>query len=165
MNKLFVLAVVSVTVFGPSTSFAKDEGKLPKGAVELSEQEVKDLYVGNSVKYDVGDGMVYYTWSADGTLKGVKVGKKKGEYGYADGTWTLTGNMFCFKSDWKNKAGDVVYVYQPCKAWWRVGKQKWTKNVSGDDQYNGDIYNNEIKKMSKGDKVTAMFDTAKASAK
>ena len=59
MNKLSVLAVISVTVIGPSISFAKDEGKLPKGAVELSEQEVKDLYVGNSVKYDVGDGLVY----------------------------------------------------------------------------------------------------------
>lgn len=109
--------------------------------------------------------MVYYTWFADGTLKGVKVGKKKGEFGYADGTWTETGNTFCFTSNWKNRSGETVYVYKPCKAWWRAGKQIWTKNISGDDEYDGDIYNSEVKKMSKGDKVTAMFDKAKAAAK
>ncbi|MFW8588320.1 hypothetical protein ACOJBM_36315 [Rhizobium beringeri] len=65
----------------------------------------------------------------------------------------------------KDKSGETKFVYKPCKSWWRVGKQIWTKNISGDDQYDGDIYNNEVKKMSKGDKVTPMFDKAKAAAK
>ncbi|MHC2485511.1 DUF995 domain-containing protein [Rhizobium leguminosarum] len=165
MIKFSTAVVISMAFVFSAPVFAKNEGKLPKGAVELSEQEVKDLYVGSTVKYDVGDGLVYYTWFADGTLKGVKVGKKKGEYGYADGTWTETGNTFCFTSNWKDKSGETKFVYKPCKGWWRVGKQIWTKNISGDDQYDGDIYNNEVKKMSKGDKVTPMFDKAKAAAK
>lgn len=164
--KYKLTALISTTIaLSVFPAMAKNDGKLPKNAKPLTAEETTRVYVGNTVKYNVGFGTVYYTWLPDGKLFGV-LDKKNGGHGWADGTWTVKDNLFCFKADWKNAAGETAETYAPCKEWFRAGKQLWTKNVSGDDdKYLGDIYSDEVKKMSKGDKVSGRIETVKASMK
>ncbi|MGN7737065.1 DUF995 domain-containing protein [Ensifer sp. 22564] len=67
------------------------------------------------------NGNVYFTWMADGTLLGI-YDKKDGTHIWADGTWTVKDNTFCFESHWKNASGTTVFTYAPCKAWFKAGK-------------------------------------------
>jgi len=165
MKYSIAAAAVASVALAMSPALGKNEGKLPKNARPLSAEETTKVYVGNTVKYNVDFGAVYYTWLPDGKLLGV-LDRKNGTHSWADGTWTVKDNLFCFRADWKNAAGEAGETYAPCKAWYRAGKQLWTKNVSGDDdQYLGDIYNDEVKKMSKGDKVSSRIETVKASMK
>jgi hypothetical protein len=166
MSRCALAAVASllaaVSAFAISPVLAMNEGKLPEGAVPLSAAETRALYVGHTVKYILSDGVVHYTWRPDGKTLGIWEGTN-GEASYADGNWSVSDNQFCFEATWyDNKTGKENMKYAPCKQWWKLGRARWTKNASGgEDKWLGDIYDNEIKKMSAGDQVSKKFAAIK----
>ena len=76
--------LMAVALLAAPAALAKNSGKLPKGAVPLTEAEVHSLYDGKSINWTVA----YALWRADGTVSGYY--PKKGDEGFADGTWTVT---------------------------------------------------------------------------
>ncbi|MEF0944301.1 DUF995 domain-containing protein [Rhizobium sp. BR 362] len=160
MMKITITTAIALAVL-VSPVLAKNSGKLPENAKPLTSEEVKQLYVGKTLKYK-DNGNIYYTFTPDGKLLGL-ADKTNGTHHTADGTWTVNDNVFCFQSDWKDQTGKSVFKYSPCQAWFRAGKTLWTKNVSGvDDQYAGDIYTGEAKNISKGDQVSKRLVGLKA---
>jgi hypothetical protein len=161
MKKILVSAVL-VSLAYAVPAIAHNEGSLPKGAVPLTPAETKAVYVGNTATYNVDGGKVYYTFTPAGKLLGI-ADKADGSHHVADGSWTVSGNKFCFNALWKDASGKTVFKYAPCKAWWKSGSELWTKMVSGDEaKYIGDINNGEARNISKGDKVSGRMASLKA---
>ncbi|MGE0238719.1 MAG: DUF995 domain-containing protein [Parvibaculaceae bacterium] len=150
MNKLIIAAcaVVLATV----AAEAKNAGKLPKNAVPMTTEEIKQILSGNSIDYKVAK----YYFAPDGSLLGID-GKKTW---FADGTWTVTGNTWCLDSKWHgpDKASDT---YAQCEEKYKAGKKIYSKNVKGEDKYLGDISTDQEKKIKKGDIVSASVTALK----
>jgi hypothetical protein len=91
------MAIVALAISAvPAT--AANQGTLPSGAIPLTAAETQAFFVGHSAKYGSADGVARYTWTADGKAIGTWEGKN-GDQLLADGTWTSSGNEFCYTVD------------------------------------------------------------------
>jgi Protein of unknown function (DUF995) len=161
---LAILAAVTLTA-APVSALAGNGGVLPEGAVPLTPAEVQAIYVGHSVKYDSPDSVVSFTWKPGGTILGTWEGKKEkaGQVSPADGTWSVSDNQICFDLDYySTDTGKSVHHDSVCKQWWKVGKNRWVKNVKDQPQYQDFIYQTQNDQLVKGDLVSARYAKFKA---
>jgi Protein of unknown function (DUF995) len=150
-----VLVALLLMVSSALPAAAANQGKLPDGAVPLTPTESQAFFVGHSVKYELPTGVVRYTWTPDGKALGTWEGKN-GDHSPADGTWTSSGNEFCYTVDFYNtNDGKSVNHRAVCMQLWKVGKAIWLKNTVDQPQFQGDIYPGEGAHLTKGDQVSA----------
>jgi Protein of unknown function (DUF995) len=161
LTRILMAALTLLTFALPAR--ATNQGTLPEGAIPLTPVETQALYVGHTAKYDIPDGVVRYTWKADGKALATWEGKN-GDVSPAEGTWTVSDNQFCYALDfYSTEAGKPVHHVAFCRQWWKVGKARWLKNASGDEyQHQGDIYSSEYANLTKGDQVSAKYAKFKA---
>ena len=146
--------IATLSMFGILAGGALAD-KLPKDAVELSADEVKAIYSGKST--DWSKSSAYF--APDGQYFGVA---KDGSVA-AEGTWAVNGNKVCAdikRHDLKGNSG--IKSMESCWTWFKQGKKYWTFWSGEKDQVNG-YYDGEIKKLSKGDKVSKKFKKLVAS--
>lgn len=153
---LNVACIIGVAALSMAPVLAKNEGKLPKGAVPLSAEDAKAMFLGNTI--DWKPARVY--WNPDGTALGYN--SEKGKEYVGEGTWTANGNEVCYDMKWRGGDLKVPYPESVCDQLFRVGKQIWTKNTkNSEDKYFGDIYSGMDKKFLKGDKITKKANALK----
>jgi hypothetical protein len=92
LTKVLIAALTMPT--SALSGIAKDQGTLPDGAIALTPAETTAVYVGHTTRYDAPDAVVRNTWRA-GKALAVWEGKN-GHVSPADGTWTVSGNQFCY---------------------------------------------------------------------
>jgi hypothetical protein len=144
-SKLIIVAFAVILNF--SAAEAKNAGKLPAGATPMPTDEIKQALSGNSIDFKVAK----YYFAPDGSLLGIDQKQK----GFADGTWTVTGNTWCLDSAWHSADKTKVFNFALCNEKYKLGKKIFTKNTKGEDQYLGDVSTDQEKKMRKGDIVSA----------
>lgn len=154
-TKVLLALLIVVTSALPAT--AANQGTLPNGAIPLTPAEAQAFFVGHSVKYDSPDGVARYTGTADGKALGTWKGKN-GDQLPADGTWTSSGNEFCYTVDFYSAVnGKSVNHRAVCTQLSKVGKAIWLKNTLDQPQYQGDVYPGERPHLIKGDQVSARY--------
>jgi hypothetical protein len=152
-----VLAALLIMVTSALPATAANQGTLPDGAIPLTPAEAQAFFVGHSVKYDIPNGVARYTWTADGKALGTWEGKN-GDQFPADGTWTSSGNEFCYTVDFYSaNNGKSVNHRAVCMQSWKAGKVIWLKNTLDQPQYQGDIYPGQGAHLIKGDQVSARY--------
>ena len=154
--KIFIPTLL-VGIFGVSgMTVAKNDGKLPKAAVALSEEETKTLFSGKTIDWSVAQAF----WFADGTSIGYyRQGKVES---FAEGVWTVNGNEMCYENNWHNIDKTKPDVKDKrCAKYYKVKKVIWTENTKDEDKYQGDIWPGVTKKLKNGDLVTKNVQTLK----
>ena len=148
--------VISLCVFLPLNAAYAD--KLPETATKLSPAEVKMLYAGKSSNWD--SSKAYF--APDGTY--LMVAKDKSWYG--EGRWTVSGNKACASITWHTvKDGKSGKGKPDCWTWNKDGKKYWVlwSGDKGKKGYPADYWwDGELKKMKKGDSVTAAYNKLKS---
>lgn len=150
------LATLALIVTTSAGSQAKNSGKLPKGAVPLTEAQVHALYDGKSIDWKLAQAH----WNADGTAIGYY--GKKGDEGFAEGTWTVKGNEMCYDMQWRGK--DKVkapFKDNRCQTLYYSGKKLWVVNTKDEDKYSNDVWTGLEKKITSKDLVTKNYDAIK----
>lgn len=144
----YIAAAVIAFVF-VSPALAKNDGKLPKDAVPLTAAETKALWSGKTINWN--PAKMY--WSPDG--KAVGVYPVKGREGFAEGTWTVSGNEMCSDVIWygADKGGKTT-PENSCAKYYKAGKVIWTLNTKEQERYMGDIWSGVDKKLKKGDSAS-----------
>jgi Protein of unknown function (DUF995) len=155
--RIMLMTLMVTTGILSTAADAKNQGKLPKGAVPLSESESKAVYAGKTIEWN--PALAY--WREDGTVIGYY--PVKGKEAIGEGTWTVKGNELCYTITWRgaDKAGKP-FVEDACAKFYKAGKAIWTENSKEEDQYQGDIWKGIEKKLKSGDKVSAKFNALKA---
>jgi hypothetical protein len=148
IKKIIILVVAGLMTFTAGVAFAKNKGKLPKGAVPLSAEEVKAIYVGKTIDWKPAKAY----WSADGTTIGYY--PVKGDEAFAEGTWSVNGNELCYENTWHGKDKTKPFNEKRCSKYYKVKKVIWTENTKDDDKWQGDIWTGVEKKLKKGDSVS-----------
>ncbi len=152
-----VLLSLAIVVNSALSATAANQGTLPNGAIPLTAAEAQAFFVGHSVKYDSPDGVARYTWTADGKALGTWEGKN-GDQLPGDGTWTSSGNEFCYTVDFYSaNNGKSVNHRAVCMQLSKAGKAIWLKNTLDQPQYQGDIYPSVGAHLVKGDQVSARY--------
>ncbi|MCR9282588.1 MAG: DUF995 domain-containing protein [Rhodobacteraceae bacterium] len=144
MNKILFSAALALLV---STQFASAD-KLPKSAEPLTATELSALYKGNSTNWKNSNAF----FADDGRY--LIIGKNQKWYG--DGKWTVKGNKLCASMSWNTIDKKEGGKANDCWTWYKSGKKyltHWEGNTGRSDGYN----DSEIKKLSKGDKVTKKY--------
>ena len=144
MNKLFKLAV-AVAILLPTSAFAD---LLPESAVKLKSSEAKALYSGKSIKWDNATGY----FAPDGTFYGVS----KKDDGIGEGTWSVRGNRVCYKAKWTGLKSGKSRNVSHCWTHYKDGRTYWTL-WSGSKGKKDHYYDDEVKKLKRGDKVTRKY--------
>jgi hypothetical protein len=156
LRGMTVLAVAAMLAVAGGVG-AKNSGKLPKGAVPLSAEEVHALYDGKSINWKPTVAL----WKADGSVMGYY--PVKGEESFADGTWTVKDNEWCYHMEWRGKdKTKAPYVEDACQTLFRAGKKLWVVNTKDQDKYQGDVWTGLEKKLTSKDLVTAKYTALKA---
>jgi len=75
-------------------------------------------------------------WSAGGGFfapdgKMAAYWSKKGEEGYAEGKWSVTGNEFCYSASWKNATKPLDEEF--CWKMYHVGKKTYYEETKASD--------------------------------
>lgn len=148
-----VARVVAVSVFSFVAGVASAD-RLPKDAVKLSPAEVKAIYAGKSS--DWSKSKAYF--GPDGTY--TIVGKNSQWIG--KGKWTVNGNKACATAMPQVFDGGRVKEFTDCWTWYKHGKRHLVLWSGEKDKKNG-YYDGELKKLSKGDKVTKTYQQILAS--
>ncbi len=161
MKHMVTVSVAIALALAASPAFAAKKVKLPKSAKPMAAEEITKLYVGNTITYDTKWGKANYTWTADGKVLGI-MDKKDGKKAWADGKWTLNGNEFCFSVVWRDTKAGKGSDYSPCKAWYTVGKAIWSKNTTGNGEWDGAVSDADYKDFVKGDNVSGRMDPVMA---
>lgn len=158
MNKYLVTAtVLSAAVLLADGALAKNSGKLPKGATPLTAAEVHALYDGKSINWKPAVAL----WRPDGTVIGYY--PVKGQESFADGTWTVKDNEWCYHMEWRGKdKTKPPYVEDACQTLHHAGKKLWVVNTKDQDKYQGDVWTGLEKKLTSKDLVTAKYTALKA---
>lgn len=159
MKHVISLTVLAISLALPAAlpALAKNDGKLPKNAKPLTEEEAKAIYSGKTIDWQ--PSRVY--WRPDGTAIGFN--PKKGQEYFTEGTWTARGNEVCLHLEWHgpNKA-KPPYLEDLCAKYYSDGKKIWVENTKDDPQYMGDIWTGIEKKLKKGDTASEQALALKA---
>ena len=140
-----------VIVCATSPALAKDQGKWPKDAVDMTPEATAAVFSGKTVNFN----SVKYYFAPDKTMVGVHVTKGKVD-GFARGTWAVSGNEFCFHSEWADKdKTKPAYPFDWCNKLRLSGKVVWEQDTKGEDQWHNDISTGLTKKLKKGDSISA----------
>ena len=136
---------------------AKNSGKLPKGAVPLSSDEIKTLFAGNTI--DFKDTLYFFL--TDGSLVGFHTDKSGNSF--ADGKWSVNDNEFCLDTSWYGKDKSAKpFLFALCYKFYKVNKVIWTENNKGGEEKDlGAIYTGQDKKIKKGDLISAKVTALK----
>ena len=148
-----VTRTVAVSVFCVVAGVASAE-RLPKDAVKLSPAEAKAIYSGKSSDWSRSNAY----FAPDGRYIMVS---KKGT-GVAEGKWTVSGNKVCAMADLRGLKDDFKDKINDCWTWYKHGKRHlsmWSGDKNGKDGW----FDGEMKKLSKGDKVSKKFQKLVAS--
>ena len=161
LTKILAAALTLPALAMPA--MATNQGTLPGGAVPLTPAETAAVYVGHTTRYDAPDAVVRNTWKAGGKALAIWEGKN-GQVSPADGSWNVSGNQFCWDVNfYSTDTGKPVHHDAFCRQWWKAGKARWVKNVSGDEyQHQGDIYPSEYVNLASGDQVSVKYARFKA---
>ena len=150
------LATIVLIVSASTGSQAKNSGKLPKGAVPLTEAQVHALYDGKSVDWKVSQ----VRWNADGTAIGYY--PKKGNEGFGDGTWTVKGNEMCSDMKWRGDVkAEAPFEVITCQTLFYAGKKMWVVETKNEDKYLNDVWTGLEKKLTSKDLVTKNYNAIK----
>ena len=96
-TKVLLALLIVVTSALPAT--AANQGTLPNGAISTYPSGSSGISSSAiPVKYDSPDGVARYAGTADGKALG-NVEGENGDQLPADGTWTSSGNEFCYTVD------------------------------------------------------------------
>ena len=151
-------ALISLLLLAPAGAWAKNEGKLPADAKPMAAEDITKLLIGRSVDYKVA---AYY-FNPNGQVIGV-AGKNDG---FAEGTWTIKDNEFCFVTDWKGAdKSKAPFHYEKCQKFYLSKTVVYTENTKSEDQWLEDKFQfnqSEGKKYKDGDLLTARYTTLKA---
>jgi hypothetical protein len=152
MRVLPLVAVLLVCAVSPV--LAKNGGKWPKDAVDMTPEATAAVFSGKTIDFKIAK----YYFAPDKTLVGIHLNKGKVD-GFSRGTWSVQGNEFCAHSEWPDKNDKTkTYPYDWCNKLKIAGKVVWFQNTKPDDQYYGDIYTDQIKRLHKGDSVSKQAD-------
>lgn len=150
MNRLnasaFCLAA-TVVVATPSLS-----ATLPKGASELSGDEVRSMYAGKSAEWK--SVRVYF--APDGSAKLVRKDKK----GYGEGKWDVSGNQMCMTITPVDLAKGKRKPIKDCYSWHKEGT-KFFMRWSGDDGKSDAYRDDEPSRLTAGDRISIDFNALK----
>jgi len=134
-----------------SPVLAKDEGKWPKDAVDMTPEATAAVFSGKTVDF----GFVKYYFAPDKSLEGVHLNKGKVD-GFARGTWDVSGNEFCFHSEWPQKdKTKTAFLFDWCNKLRLSGKVVWEQDTKGEDQWHNNISTGLTKKLKNGDSIGA----------
>lgn len=152
-----VILALPIVVTSTLSATAANQGTLPNGAIPLTPAEAQAFFVSHSVKYDSPDGVARYTWTTDGKALGTWEGKN-GDQLPGDGTWTSSGNEFCYTVDFYSaNNGKSVNHRAVCMQLSKAGRAIWLKNTLDQPQYQGDIYPSAGAHLVRGDQVSARY--------
>lgn len=155
--KTIILAALPLLLLAPTGALAKNQGKLPGDAKPMASGDLTKLVIGRSVDYKIA---AYY-FNPDGHVIGVG-GKNDG---FAEGTWTITDNEFCFVTDWKGAdKAKPPFHYEKCQKFYLSKTVVYAENTKSEDQWLGDKYQfnqGEGKKYKDGDLLSARFTAVK----
>jgi YHS domain-containing protein len=85
-----VMVAIASTGFFASVALATEERKLPDGVTVLTEEELRQNFVGSTATGGSGDGAWAEYYEPSGRIRGVWGGAPYG------GTWTISGPWMCF---------------------------------------------------------------------
>jgi Protein of unknown function (DUF995) len=142
---IFRYMLIFGVLLATDAALAKNDGKLPKGAVPLSAEETKALLAGNSINW--GAAQIY--WAPNGSLVGHY--KKGKDESFAEGKWTVNGNEMCEDNIWHGKDKSKPLQEGTCKKFYKLGKIIWTENTKDQEKYQGDFWDGIDKRIKKGD--------------
>jgi hypothetical protein len=157
MEMLRTIAVALLLATSAGLALADD---MPKGAVKLTKAEATAIYAGKTARWVNGgddDAIAYF--APDGVI--LMHGPKKNWYG--EGRWTVSSNKVCQQIKWHGLDGNSGSGKKHCWTWVRDPKGKLWDLWSGEDPKHG-WWDGELKKLSKGDKVTKTYNALKAKA-
>ena len=151
MRNCLGFLVVGALAVSAVSAFA---AKLPKDAVELTPDEVKQIYSGTTGVYKNSDQY----FAPDGPTIGI-FGKPKIKTVFK-GTWAVDGNQMCDK---KQPKGDSKF-YSDCTKFWKSGDKLyglWVVHYDGSkpDEKSG-YYTHELKQHKLGDLVSKRYAAA-----
>jgi hypothetical protein len=160
MRTIFHALALSLISYCCTSAFADP---LPKGAVDLTESEVVELYAGNSMQWDK-DNVAFF--AADGNV--ASTFSFKGSRGYTMGTWKIIGNEMCKNTaEWFDVTKKTNGKGSPdCWKWARKGKtyySLWSVRFDGSKPEDTDWSTGENKKIKKGDRAGKKIEAMKAS--
>lgn len=150
MNRLVVYVLCSATAAiaaSPSLS-----ATLPKGASELTSDEVRSMYEGKSAEWK--SVRVYF--APDGSAKLIRKDKK----GYGEGKWDVSGNQMCMTITPVDLTKGKRKPIKDCYSWHKEGG-KYFMRWSGDDGKNDAYRDDEPSRLTAGDKVSKDFTALK----
>lgn len=144
------------------TSVAAYADALPKGAKDLTAEELTALYSGKSFQWDK-DNAAYF--APDGTV--TSTFSFNGSRGYTVGTWKVTGNEICKNTaQWFDVTKNANGKGSPdCWRWVKKGKTYytlWSTRFDGSKPDENAWNSGENKKLKKGDLVTKTIDAMKS---
>ena len=126
--------------------------KLPKNAKPFTADEVTAVYSGNTMQWSAGGGF----FAPDGKM--AAYWSKKGEEGYAEGKWSVTGNEFCYSASWKNATKPLDEEF--CWKMYHVGKKTYYEETKASDGRALKI-TPKSPPVSNGDKATKQAEAIK----
>jgi hypothetical protein len=159
MSARLSLLSLSLVISVSSNAFADP---LPKGAKELTAEEVTTLYSGNSFQWDK-DNAIYF--ATDGSV--ASTFNFNGNRGYTVGTWKVTGSEICKNTaEWFDVTKKTSGKGNPdCWRWARKGKTYYTLQTvrfDGSKPDENSWSKGENKKIKKGDLASKAIEAMKA---
>ena len=147
------IAILTMAVLCSFAGGALGERR-PKDTTKLSADEVRKIYSGKTSNWSRSNAY----FSPDGSY--FLVGKNGNFVGKGD--WTVSDNAVCASFQVRGVKDGGTKNVKDCWTWFKQGKKYWTFWSGEKDKKNG-YYDGEMKKLSKGDKVTKKFQQLTAS--
>lgn len=151
MNKKLKIALMTPALIISAFAFANaaNSGKLPKDAKPLTAEEAQGVFAGKTINWQPAKAY----WRPDGSAIGYY--PVKGDEGFAEGTWKVSGNQICIYLEWRGKdKAKAPYIEDTCAKYYTSKGKIWVENVKDDPKWQGDIWSGIEKKLKKGDSVS-----------
>lgn len=158
MNSRSTFLSILIVLGTCSSSFAE---ALPKGAKDLTEKEVIELYSGNTMQWD-DDNLAYFAPDGNVTSTFSFAGSK----GYTVGQWKVTGSEICKNtSEWFDVTKKTSGKGSPdCWKWARKGDTLysiWSVRFDGKKTEKKSWVKGDNAKIKTGDMATKRIDELK----